>query len=145
MASPTDGWVVASDINSDTPYVLHYDGTSWTQFASPPGATTLLKVVATGVGDVWMISGYNNTQHHIYHYNGTWTTYGTPDNYEPYGISMLSDTQGFIATGFTVASWDGTNWTTENSGRWLYDVSAVPGRVWAAGRAETILVRDQGP
>jgi hypothetical protein len=145
MASASDGWVVGSDINTDVPYVLHYDGTSWTQFSSPPGATTLFKVVTTGVGDVWMISGYNNSVHHVYHYNGSWSSWQTPGNIEPYGISMISDTQGYLATGLSLASWDGTSWTTEYSGRWFYDVSAVSGRAWAVGTAESIFTRLAAP
>jgi hypothetical protein len=145
MPSANDGWVVASDINSNTPYVLHYDGSTWSQFSTPPGATTLLKVVATGVGDVWMISGYNNSVHHVYHYNGTWSSWQTPGNIEAYGISMLSDTQGYLATGLSLASWDGTSWTTEYTGRWFYDVSAVSGRAWGVGTAESIFTRLSSP
>src|SRR5439155_25689819 len=114
MASPSDGWAVASDYNSNTSVVLRYDGTNWTQVSGPPGASTLPRVSAPAPGQAWVISGYNNSVHHIYRYSGgSWTTFAAPGNYEPYGISMLIATEGYLATGYSVASWNGTTWTTE--------------------------------
>lgn len=110
---PDDVWAVGK-VMTET-LILHYNGTSWSQFPSPnPGANSneLFDVVAIAANDVWAVGAYRSSA----------TTYQA-----------------------LTVRWNGTDWSAITnlniSDSWLYGVDAsASDNVWAVGD-----VRDGGP
>jgi hypothetical protein len=141
FAGPNEGWAVGTHNGTpSTALVFHYNGTTWAPINPPSDALYLQRIGAGAPGEAWAI-GENSTFHfQLYHYSGgTWSEQATPDGSAPQGIFMLSATQGWLATSSGILSWNGTAWTPDYTGRSMRGVSAVNGRVWAAGDAGSIL------
>ena len=157
--SPSDAWAVGNyPINPSSPlardtFAMHWDGTRWTQFATPnPGGTnyqgtTLFSVSALSPSDAWAVGLYC-TKKSLFrtltlHWDGTsWRQVTSP---EPGQQSLLSSVSADSPTdawaaGFYTSStgirktlvlhWDGTSWTkvispNPGSERALNGVSAV--------------------
>jgi hypothetical protein len=88
--SSTNAWAAGGYFNGTAPQTLiaHWNGSSWTQVASPnPGGTSnendLSSVTATSSGNAWAVGDYNNGtagQTLIAHWNGSsWTQVASPN------------------------------------------------------------------
>jgi hypothetical protein len=130
--SGTDAWAVGYDITSgstDQTLVLHWDGSAWTQVASPsPGTagTVLEAVSATSSTDAWAVgsSFAAATEKTLtLHWNGhKWTQVASPSpgtDDELFAVRGTSSTDTW-AVGVSVAGgvdqtlalhWNGSTWT----------------------------------
>jgi hypothetical protein len=132
--------------------VLHWDGTAWSEVASPKHGTELNAVSAVSTTDAWAVgdgpakSGSPRTL--ILHWDGTaWSRVKSPS---PGGYDILHAVSAVSATdawavgtsqGDTlVLHWDGTAWSRVQSPQlgsvynWLTGVSATsPTDAWAVG------------
>ena len=151
FAGPADGWAVGdyydSSTYTDTPVLLHYDGTAWAALAAPGDLTRLFSVSAVSPGDAWF-AGYGTAGGTIYHYDhGIWTPSPLPAGVYPSGpLFMLNDNEGWFTTyvgngNYSIFHWNGANWTAEYTGAGIFSIAGVSGRVWAVGGADTILSR----
>jgi hypothetical protein len=111
---PNDVWAVGqeygSDIHGDTTVTMHYDGSTWSQVASPNPLTDnpedqnwLTSVVAVGANDVWAVGRYGDhdggplDQALVEHWNGSaWSVVKSPS---PGGASSDDDLWGVAAVG----------------------------------------------
>ena len=138
-ASASDAWAVGATTTAlrDQTLILHWDGSSWLQFASPsPGAYSnthgVTVVPGSGGSDAWAVGRYykNISATTIVsaramerHLPGAWCPAPacTGVDNEPFSISALSANDVW-AVGVTVGTnprpsqnlalhWDGTSWT----------------------------------
>lgn len=157
--SPSDVWAVGCnqiDPNGDTAtLILHYDGSSWTQVASPsPTADPCLSGVwAASPTDVWAVGSYLNGQSDatlIEHWDGSsWSIVSSPNSSDSllYSVSGTSSSdvwavgqgQGWADTTL-VEHWDGSSWSivTSPSVRHVNDqlfsvIALSPTNAWAVG------------
>jgi hypothetical protein len=112
VLSPSDIWAVGSTYSrGGCAYTSHWNGTSWTQVATPsiPNNVTLNSVSARGTHDVWAA-----------------------------GTSSQEDAQsGWTLERSIALHWDGVSWkqiaTGDQNGSHLNSISATPQGVWAVG------------
>jgi hypothetical protein len=121
-SGPNDVWAVGGTATANEPFVEHYDGTSWTEVATPAGLhqprggplfISLNDVVALAPDDVWAVGGY--------FFQGQGTERPEPP---------------------VVLHWDGSQWTVVDMpppGDVAYEADAVaaggPHDVWVAADA----------
>ena len=166
--SASDAWAVGYDCCSTTgaydTLILHWNGTAWTQVASPSPSTSynvLEGVSAVSGSDAWAVGTYRTndttgaTRTLILHWDGTaWTQVASPSPSTSgnglNGVSAVSASGAWAAGSYTnntsgvsdtlLLHWNGTAWkkvaspSPSTSGNELYGVSAVSGSgAWAAG------------
>jgi hypothetical protein len=166
--SPSDAWAVGASgplrsafLHNKT-LVLHWNGTSWTQVASPnpePSDNQLTDVSAVTPSDVWAV-GFSTAgstfQTLILHWNGTsWTQVASPNPgfglSELLGVDALSANDAWAVGEYNTSAgalktlvlhWNGTTWAqvaspnpgVPSSAVFLADVSATSSSdVWAVG------------
>ncbi|HEY3873755.1 MAG TPA: hypothetical protein VGM10_35690 [Actinocrinis sp.] len=151
--SPTNAWAVgAAALNgstSETALVTHWDGTAWTQYATPFSTTlnlTMGAISGDSASDIWIAgeatsAGYSGTrtvQSVLERYNGSaWTEVAVPDESGLVDVDALSPTSAWaLATDGSVLHYNGTAWTVSTQyevgqGEALAAVS--PTDVWVAG------------
>jgi hypothetical protein len=130
--SGTDAWAVGYDVTSgstDKTLILHWDGNTWTQVASPSPGTTgavLEAVAATSSTDAWAVgaSFTASTEKTLtLHWNGhKWAQVASPDQGTDdvlFAVRGTSSTDTW-AVGLSVAGgvdqtlalhWNGSTWT----------------------------------
>jgi hypothetical protein len=155
--SPADAWAVGNYGNatctSSTNVILHWNGTAWSQVASPnPGAACnyLNGVTAISPTDAWAVGqscavAINTCSTLILHWNGTaWSKVASPSpgpgGYYPLTAVTADSPTDAWATGYycTISScatramlflhWNGTAWSqvkTPNPGPGIYYPSSV--------------------
>jgi WD40 repeat protein len=141
--SPNDAWAVGSsggdpiEIGPDKSrtLVLHWDGKTWKQVASPdPGlySNALNSLAAASPNDIWAVGNYISTEPQqrgggpyalplLMHWNGQqWTVAASPEsgnymssiavtrNNKAWAVGTLAD-EGFSEA--KMLHWDGTRWT----------------------------------
>jgi hypothetical protein len=156
--SSTDVWAVGTEVDSSTPIIGHWDGTSWT--SSPPGVTNadLNDVAAISSTDAWVV-GIHFIQGNIplaLHWDGVgWSSVHMPGagSYDfVYGVSAVSSTDVWAVGSFSgvdgkthalTEHWDGATWSVIHAPdasktlTWFYSVAAISSSdVWAVGFAE---------
>ena len=125
--SPTDAWAVGTGSNATTgataATALNWNGSTWTQIATPVSTTSDLSINAisgSSATDIWVAGqtvtpGYRNRQFTsvIMHYNGSSRTQLTaPDNSGLLDVDAVSPTDAWaIAADGSVLNWNGTAWT----------------------------------
>ena len=143
------------------PFVVHFDGTKWTEVATPlpnQGFSTFFAVSAAAPDDVWAVGewwgggGYSDARPWIVHYDGTnWSESEVPalatEKMGRFGVSAL-DADTAVAVGEdqhddddsrVVIEWDGTSWSraaqdNESVANWPQAVDLSPdGGGWAVG------------
>jgi hypothetical protein len=158
--SATDAWAIGESWSSGgsrrSTVALHYNGTSWTQFATPSPGTRNNDVTAidgSAADDVWAVGysldlpyGNRFRKSMILHWNGSaWSQVASPnsDSTYLYDVVAVSRTDawavGFSSTGTGgsyVLHWNGTAWTSVTPPP-ISGVSSVTARsssdVWVAG------------
>jgi hypothetical protein len=161
-----DVWAVGDFISNTqnstvSTLVMHWDGTSWKQAASPnpepDSINQLTSVSATSPDDAWAVGFFANgtaDQTLILHWDGkAWTQVTSPDPFEDDNLSGVAATSASsavaVGTGQTAARggknvvlalrWDGTAWTQAPSPQigaadFMAGVSAISStEAWAVG------------
>jgi hypothetical protein len=166
--SATDAWAIGqySTGSGAQPLLLHWNGTAWSQVASPAlsGTDATLNAVSAGSAtDAWAAGDDENSSGVIapliLHWNGTaWSQVSSPlpsgaAGGDLFGVSTESATSAWAAGGYSNSSdvgvplilhWNGTAWKTVKSpapsgatGSTLNGVSADSATdAWAAGDDE---------
>jgi len=148
--APTSAWAVGTATDStgtlSTPAVTHWDGTSWTQSATP--YTTTLNLVMNAISgsspsDVWIAGkaqtrGYQTHVAHsvLEHFDGrAWSQVAVPDDTGLVDLAALTPTDAWaLTTDGVVLHWNGTAWTSAarfTGGTAL--AAASPTNVWIGG------------
>ncbi len=125
--STTDAWAVGTAPNaSDTGSVVaavNWNGSTWTQVATPFSTTVNLTVNAISgdsASDIWVVGetatrGYTGGQRTsvILHYNGSaWTQATVPDQSGLLDVNAVSATDAWaVAADGSVLNWNGSVWT----------------------------------
>jgi hypothetical protein len=153
-SAPDDVWAVGYSL--DLPYgnrvrnsaILHWNGTAWTQVASPnSGSTYLYDVVSVSRTDAWAVGVGSTGGPFALHWNGTaWTSVAAPalGNLSSVAARSANDVwvTGADGTGaLGAAHWNGTAWAITpvpvGSGGpfpWLSSITiADTGAEWAVG------------
>jgi hypothetical protein len=124
--SSTNAWAVGSTLNRQTdkfhPLILHWDGTSWTQQASPVPGGFLSGVSAVSDTDAWAVGTSRSAvgdRRMLLHWDGTdwtrvWQAEKNPDPglTDPSAVSADSATDAW-AVGYGHIHYDGTSWGRE--------------------------------
>jgi hypothetical protein len=149
--SPTDAWAVGTAPNaSGTGSVVaavQWNGTTWTQVATPLETTAGLTVNAISgdsASDIWVVGetatrGYTGGTRTsvILHYNGAaWTQVTAPDNSGLLDVDAVSPTDAWaIAADGSVLNWNGSAWTVATQLAFESSTAAIaalsPTDVWA--------------
>ncbi len=135
-----DVWAVGQDVNysvnnSEATLILHWNGTKWSQVASPnpaPSGGTLQAVSADSSGDAWavgaVLGGVSGTL--TLHWNGSsWSQVASPSPGAPYnnltGVSAISTSAAWaVGTYYNSTAnaydtmtleWNGTKWSQVTS------------------------------
>ena len=149
--SPTDAWAVGNAANSagtgSTVAAVNWNGTTWTQVATPFSTTNNLNVNAISgdsASDIWVVGqtvtpGYHNRQFTsvILHYNGSaWTQVTAPDNSGLLDVDAVSPTDAWaIAADGSVLRWNGSAWSVAGTLELSNDAAIAalsPTDVWVA-------------
>ncbi|HXW46484.1 MAG TPA: hypothetical protein VEL03_16970 [Streptosporangiaceae bacterium] len=149
--SPTNAWAVGTAPNAaDTGSVVaavNWNGSTWTQVATPFSTTVNLTVNAISgdtASDIWVVGetatrGYTGGTRTsvILHYNGSaWTQVAAPDNSGLLDVDAVSPTDAWaIATDGAVLNWNGTAWsvsTTLELSNTAGIAALSPSDVWVA-------------
>ncbi|WP_433303761.1 hypothetical protein ACQP2F_12945 [Actinoplanes sp. CA-030573] len=124
--STRDVWAVGYSLN--LPYgnkirqsqILHWDGTAWTQVASPNnGSTFLYDVAALSATDAWAVGVGTGGSALVVRWNGTsWHTVAAPPLVNLGGVTARSATDVWVtgaaaddANKPALAHWNGSAWT----------------------------------
>ncbi len=159
--SANDVWTVGDYQDSSNTYrglILHWDGSSWTQTAGPPGG--LGGVLAISSDNVWAVGGTTaglNSQTLVMHWNGTtWNTVTSPSPGDGENhlnsISAVSDNDIWaVGNSYDAVAgrrpialhWDGSSWMLQDipfPGRIeLLGIAAVGSNdVWAVGNDDYV-------
>jgi hypothetical protein len=144
------GWYYGPGGENSNTLILHWNGTTWTQVASPDpvhlGFNALTGVSALSASDAWAV-GSIDTGTLIVHWNGTrWTRVASPGKNPGEtlnGVSALSASDAWAVGGTgartLILRWNGTSWSlipspSPGSNGILNAVSTLsPSDVWAAG------------
>lgn len=151
---------------------LHWDGTSWTQVATPnPGypssSSTLTAVSALSATDAWAVGTYGNTEQTLVaHWDGTsWALVSSPSPGGSQGSQLLGVSSTSASSAWAVGCygssaadlgqqtlalrWNGSTWAqaptpTPGVSGCLTSVTAVsPSNAWAVGWTEASLTGPQ--
>jgi hypothetical protein len=145
--SPSQALVLASlpkgQDGAEQSALLHYDNGTWTETASPRGITDM-SVLSSDDGWATCFDG-----HILHEQGGHWTTYtigGQALGTQPLSISMLSDSDGWVAgltnatpQGMFLVRFDGHTWTrvqgpAASSPSEIHSIAMVsPTEGWAGG------------
>jgi hypothetical protein len=148
--SSTDAWAVGTAPNaSDTGSVVaavNWNGTTWTQVATPFSTTAGLTVNALSgdsASDIWVVGetatrGYTGGTRTsvILHYNGSaWTQMTAPDNSGLLDVDALTPADAWaIASDGSVLNWNGSAWTVVTQLKYESNTAAIaalsPTNVW---------------
>lgn len=167
-ASATDAWAVGSQVTSSNrtiPLTLHWDGSAWSQVATPdpvPGGSfaQLASVSASSPADAWAVGvtghgfGFSTL---TMHWDGAgWTIVPSPNPGSAISavvsVVALSANSAVAVGNYTnglspiinqqlVLRWDGTSWTQVTVSNpaggqaSLSGVAAGPAGLWAAGES----------
>jgi hypothetical protein len=149
--SPTDAWAVGVGSSATTDVTvataLNWNGSSWTQVATPVSTDEDLSVNAISgdsASDIWVVGqtvtpGYRNRQFTsvIMHYNGSsWTQMTSPDNSGLTDVDAVSPTDAWaIAADGSVLNWNGSAWSVQTQlAEGNTAIAALsPSDVWVAG------------
>lgn len=163
----TDVWAVgdyrtsATDPGTNTPLIVHWDGTTWTQVLQPLTSGSLTSVAARNASDIWAVGvhstfpsgGGAGTEASIaLHWDGAqWTALPTLTNVTFSGVAIRPD-GGIWAVGqlldpangsghAQVCTWTGSGWqsmATPASSNLASNLSGVTtsadGQAWAVGK-----------
>jgi hypothetical protein len=149
--SPTDAWAVGTAPNAaDTASVVgavNWNGSTWTQVATPFSTTVNLTVNAISgdsASDIWVVGetatrGYTGGTRTsvILHYNGSaWTQMTAPDNSGLLDVDAVSPTDAWaIAADGSVLNWNGSAWSVVTTLELSNDAAIAalsPTDVWVA-------------
>jgi hypothetical protein len=125
---------------------VQWNGTSWTEVATPISTTNSLTINAisgSSPSDIWVVgetstSGYRNRQvtSVIMHYNGaSWSLSTVPDNTGLISVDAVSPSDAWaVAADGSVLSWNGSAWTVQTQQSGAKVVQALsPTDVWVGG------------
>ena len=108
--SPTDAWAVGR-------VMLHWDGTSWTQVATPPADGDLWAVAATGSDNVWAVGSVSGHAL-VEHWDGTsWQVMPAPagaGTLESVAVDKTGDVWAASSASDVLYEWNGSTWLTQN-------------------------------
>lgn len=101
MVSPTEGWIAGSVGNGQSPFVMRYDGVSWSQMALPAGGQAEVDQIAVAApGDIWIFGRIDTSTSATtvaWRFNwGHWTRVDLNFHAFPTGVSMASPTLGWM-------------------------------------------------
>lgn len=118
--SPNDVWAVGHDqpagAAEDVGGAVHFDGTSWTEPATPSSffGEAALDGVAAGTPDAphgaWMVGGRQGIRTDG---PGAWTKSDNPLLSRLHGIDARGDAMFAVGPDLRVARWNGTDWTAD--------------------------------
>ena len=147
--SPTDTWAVGVDASgsSEVATALNWNGSTWTQVATPVSTVNDLSINAiagSSASDIWAVgqtvtAGYHNRQFTsvVMHYNGSaWTQVAVPDNSGLLDVAALSPTGAWaLAADGSVLNWNGSAWSVQATLAGGNTVLAAlsPTDVWVGG------------
>jgi hypothetical protein len=153
--SPNDLWAVGQsgggNYETRQPIILHWNGSAWSAFSTPPAVDAGLEgVVALASNDVWAV-GQEFSRDLLWHlpwvlhWNGqSWSKFNVPAvlGGRLSSVTALSPTRVYAVGGSLVLRWNGSSWIRESipsSAGSMWDAAAVePSTVWAVGqRART--------
>jgi hypothetical protein len=132
--SANNAWAVGyrGGTKNQTPietFILHWDGVSWAQVASPNvagGANQLFGINATSAGDIWAVGGVSGAPLALHWDGSAWTVVpvgiGSGLSSERFNAVTASSTNEVWAVGqgngiftnqlfATIRHWDGSRWT----------------------------------
>jgi hypothetical protein len=149
--SATDAWAVGTAPNAtdtgSTVAAVNWNGTTWTQVATPFSTTVNLTVNAISgdsASDIWVVGetatrGYTGGTRTsvIMHYNGSaWTQMTAPDNSGLLDVDAVSPTDAWaIAANGSVLNWNGSAWSVVTTVELSNDAAIAalsPTDVWVA-------------
>src|SRR6266704_3230107 len=162
VLSPTDTWAVGESFvtGSDQALILHWDGQTWAQVASPnPGGRAYLTAVRAVSGtDAWAVGAFfsaGESQPLTLHWNGLkWAQVASP---HPgiagalYGVAAISASNAWAVGYFfngtadqgVIVHWNGQKWARQASpnpggpgrdtGLSAIAAGAASGKAWAVG------------
>jgi len=170
VLSSSDAWAVGDDApraaGTTQTLVLHWDGTSWTQVASPnpvaASSSVLAAVSVVSASDAWAVGSYQTaaggTKTLVLHWDGTsWQLVPSPAPGLRSGLAGVSAVSGSDAWAVgtyvsrtdvaktLVLHWNGTSWQRVASPNPLTAISSSLGGVsarsatdaWAVGQSAT--------
>ena len=128
VISHTNAWAVGAEYLPSTStyktFVEHWNGTAWTQVASPSVATTanyLMSLAVVSPSNIWASGSLFNENGIVLHYNGsTWTLSHTTTAHLA-GLATASISEVFDVGDFTsnsmsksyVEKYNGSSWTSQ--------------------------------
>jgi hypothetical protein len=149
--SPTDAWAVGTAPNAagtaSVVAAVNWNGSTWTQVATPFSTTVNLTVNAISgdsASDIWIVGetatrGYTGGTRTsvILHYNGSaWTQMTAPDNSGLLDVDAVSPTDAWaIAADGAVLKWNGSAWSVVTTLELSNDAAIAalsPTDVWVA-------------
>jgi hypothetical protein len=149
--SPTDAWAVGTAPNAagtaSVVGAVNWNGSTWTQVATPFSTTVNLTVNAISgdsASDIWIVGetatrGYTGGTRTsvILHYNGSaWTQMTAPDNSGLLDVDAVSPTDAWaIAADGAVLNWNGSAWSVVTTLELSNDAAIAalsPTDVWVA-------------
>jgi len=148
--SSTDVWAVGTGTSATSgaavATALNWNGTAWTQVATPVSTTNNLSINAisgTSGNDIWVAGetvtpGYHNRQFTsvLMHYNGSsWTQMTAPDNSGLLDVDPVSPSDAWaIAADGSVLNWNGSWTVVTHLAQGNTAIAALsPTDVWVAG------------
>lgn len=142
--SPSDAWAVGDDLDTNGPFVEHWDGLGWHIVPTPAQPGSLVAVAALSSGDVWAVGEDFTTGGPLFeHWDGaTWHVFPVPNPF-PAVEAPVVDVERVPGTGRLWAVGEGVafqfahgTWTfSQMPGFAAVDSVAIPAQrdVWAVG------------
>jgi hypothetical protein len=142
--SASDAWAVGDDLDTDGPFVEHWDGAGWHIVPTPPQLGSLSAVEALSMNDVWASGEDFTTGGPLFeHWNGSaWRVFPVPNPF-PAVEAPVVDIERVPGTGRLWAVGEGVAFQFAH-GTWAFsempgfaavDSLTIPAQrdVWAAG------------
>ena len=150
--SKTDAWAVGNTQHGTTPvnspYVVHWNGSTWSK-VSIPGSNGYLSVIvaASSASNVWVLgTDWNDPLNQkLFHYDGShWHTVSVPEADNLHTLVALSPTDVWVTgqSGCTspakcstdVFQWNGSTWTAHPIYSTVWNIAGTSAtNVWAVG------------